>query len=143
VSDDADGAPVSDAQVGEVTDAEAAVAQVEEVDALESTSRAAGDDSGTQPEPETLQAPVGPSEPGPPVQDERTPPVRAGTPAAPAAPADGGHQDGDGDELIGEQVARPAASSPPRATPARAPARKGGRPSVPSWDDIMFGRKDD
>lgn len=30
-----------------------------------------------------------------------------------------------------------------RKAPSRAASRKSGRPSVPSWDDIMFGRKTD
>ena len=41
-----------------------------------------------------------------------------------------------------EQVA-PTDTSPERAAVSRPTPRKGGRPSVPSWDDIMFGRKGD
>ncbi|HET6667204.1 MAG TPA: septation protein SepH, partial [Intrasporangium sp.] len=38
--------------------------------------------------------------------------------------------------------ARPRPSTP--SAPSRRPStRKSGRPSVPSWDDIMFGRKGD
>ncbi|HET9633417.1 MAG TPA: septation protein SepH [Terrabacter sp.] len=58
----------------------------------------------------------------------------------------GDHADGDGEGYdVVEQ--RPSAAAPkpaPRPTPRPAPpARKSGRPSVPSWDDIMFGRKND
>jgi hypothetical protein len=39
---------------------------------------------------------------------------------------------------------RPSTRPSPRPAPKPAPpARKSGRPSVPSWDDIMFGRKTD
>ncbi|GAA2039000.1 hypothetical protein GCM10009740_34430 [Terrabacter terrae] len=38
---------------------------------------------------------------------------------------------------------RPSASAPKPAPRPAPPARKSGRPSVPSWDDIMFGRKND
>jgi hypothetical protein len=49
--------------------------------------------------------------------------------------------DGASGELIEE---RATASDPRPAPPPRpAPARKSGRPSVPSWDDIMFGRRGD
>ncbi len=36
---------------------------------------------------------------------------------------------------------RESKSPSPRAAPRRPSTRKSGRPSVPSWDDIMFGRK--
>lgn len=101
--------------------------------------------------------PAAPSKPAPPKpaprgrQAERTQPVRQSPPrakTATAATADAEHGehgdgDGDGDELIEEQVPAPAAVSPKRPAPTRPAPRKGGRPSVPSWDDIMFGRKGD
>ena len=102
--------------------------------------------------------PAAPSKPAPPKpaprgrQAERTQPVRQSPPrakTATAATADaehgehGEHGDGDGDELIEEQVPAPAAVSPKRPAATRPAPRKGGRPSVPSWDDIMFGRKGD
>jgi hypothetical protein len=48
----------------------------------------------------------------------------------------------------GDREPAPRESAPPetdRAATAKrsAPARKGGRTSVPSWDDIMFGKKTD
>jgi hypothetical protein len=101
--------------------------------------------------------PAAPSKPAPPKpaarvrQAERTQPVRQSPPrakTATAATADAEHGehgdgDGDGDELIEEQVPAPAAVSPKRPAATRPAPRKGGRPSVPSWDDIMFGRKGD
>ncbi|GAA2491871.1 hypothetical protein GCM10009858_32380 [Terrabacter carboxydivorans] len=46
----------------------------------------------------------------------------------------------DGEDVV-EQRVQPQR---PKPTPRPAqPARKSGRPSVPSWDDIMFGRKND
>jgi hypothetical protein len=44
------------------------------------------------------------------------------------------------DDVIEQRAAAPA---PRRAAKPAPPARKPGRPSVPSWDDIMFGRKTD
>ena len=52
---------------------------------------------------------------------------------------DGGDQ-GEGDEIIEERPPAPRAKPAPRPAPA---ARRSGRPSVPSWDDIMFGRKNE
>jgi hypothetical protein len=46
----------------------------------------------------------------------------------------------DGYDVVEQRAAAPAAKPVPRPAP---PARKSGRPSVPSWDDIMFGRKND
>jgi hypothetical protein len=50
-----------------------------------------------------------------------------------------------GQEETGELIEERATSGDPRPAPARRPstARKSGRPSVPSWDDIMFGRRGD
>ena len=55
---------------------------------------------------------------------------------------DGPHfDDPPADEVTTSRV-RPRPSAP--STPSRRPStRKSGRPSVPSWDDIMFGRKGD
>ncbi|WP_323098626.1 septation protein SepH [Intrasporangium sp. YIM S08009] len=49
------------------------------------------------------------------------------------------------DEESGELIEERATASDPRPTPPPRPAaaRKSGRPSVPSWDDIMFGRRGD
>ena len=49
-------------------------------------------------------------------------------------------RDDDGYDVV-EQ--RPPTSAPKPAPRPAPPARKSGRPSVPSWDDIMFGRKND
>ncbi len=47
-------------------------------------------------------------------------------------------------DVIAQRAAAPAPRQTARPTPKPAPpARKSGRPSVPSWDDIMFGRKTD
>ncbi|MBW8729704.1 MAG: hypothetical protein JF622_01605 [Terrabacter sp.] len=46
----------------------------------------------------------------------------------------------EGYDVVEQRAAAPAAKPGPRPAP---PARKSGRPSVPSWDDIMFGRKND
>lgn len=43
-------------------------------------------------------------------------------------------------DVLEQRAAAPAARPTPKPAP---PARKSGRPSVPSWDDIMFGRKTD
>lgn len=40
------------------------------------------------------------------------------------------------------EAAEPAAEQPPAAPQRRAPAKKRGRASVPSWDEIMFGGGD-
>jgi DUF3071 family protein len=51
------------------------------------------------------------------------------------------HDDPAADEVTTSR-ARPRAAAP--SAPSRRPStRKSGRPSVPSWDDIMFGRKTD
>jgi hypothetical protein len=75
----------------------------------------------------------------------QSPPRGKTTPAAAVDAEHGAHGEGEGegDELIEEQVPAPAAVSPKRPAPPRPAPRKGGRPSVPSWDDIMFGRKGD
>ncbi|WP_374969376.1 septation protein SepH [Terrabacter sp. BE26] len=56
--------------------------------------------------------------------------------------ARGGRHDRD-DEGYDVVEQRPSASAPKPAPRPAPPARKSGRPSVPSWDDIMFGRKND
>ena len=74
---------------------------------------------------------------------DRTQPVRQTERAGAGRDADGATEaHDDGHELIEEQVA-PTATSPERPAASRPTPRKGGRPSVPSWDDIMFGRKGD
>ncbi|GAA2152269.1 DUF3071 family protein [Humibacillus xanthopallidus] len=140
VDDDVEegGADISAGRTEDAQDAEDSDA-VDDLDDLDDTGGAT-----PEPEPEPEPASVAPPKPGPrPRQVERTQPVRQGAPGAAtssAARADDGQDDGD--ELIEEQVAPPA-PSPKRPAPARPAARKGGRPSVPSWDDIMFGRKGD
>jgi len=53
-------------------------------------------------------------------------------------------QDGEGYDVVEQRPSAAAPKPAPRPTPRPAPpARKSGRPSVPSWDDIMFGRKND
>jgi hypothetical protein len=44
-----------------------------------------------------------------------------------------------------DDVDAPSTPEPrrPRPAPRKPAARKSGRPSVPSWDDIMFGKKPD
>ncbi|MEW1953360.1 septation protein SepH [Terrabacter sp. NPDC080008] len=56
--------------------------------------------------------------------------------------ADRGRRADDDDtyDVVEQRPAASAAKPSPRPAP---PARKSGRPSVPSWDDIMFGRKND
>jgi len=84
----------------------------------------------------------------PPVQSPpvQSPPVQRPPVQSPVAGVPGGRDDGQGraadpstgtDEAAGPQPA-------PRPTPTPAPSRRragraSGRPSVPSWDDIMFG----
>ena len=47
-------------------------------------------------------------------------------------------------DVMPKRAVVPQPRSTPRPAPKPAPpARKSGRPSVPSWDDIMFGRKTD
>jgi hypothetical protein len=48
--------------------------------------------------------------------------------------------DGARGQVASAPQASPATGSPQKPKP---PARKSGRPSVPSWDDIVFGRKPD
>ncbi|MBC9823601.1 septation protein SepH [Terrabacter sp. MAHUQ-38] len=50
---------------------------------------------------------------------------------------DRGHYD---DDVLEQRAAAPDPKPAPKPGP---PARKSGRPSVPSWDDIMFGRRND
>jgi hypothetical protein len=102
-------------------------------------------ESEPEPEPEAPPKPVATPKPAPrPRQAERTQPVRQSSPGGSRTPPpDVEAEHDDGDELIEEEVAAPAAASPKRPASARPAPRKGGRPSVPSWDDIMFGRKGD
>jgi hypothetical protein len=60
--------------------------------------------------------------------------------ATEAAGSDPVDEDGDAHEVIEERPLAPRAKPTPRPAPA---ARRSGRPSVPSWDDIMFGRKNE
>lgn len=46
----------------------------------------------------------------------------------------------DYDDVLEQRAAAPDPKPAPKPGP---PPRKSGRPSVPSWDDIMFGRKND
>ncbi|TQM57752.1 septation protein SepH [Humibacillus xanthopallidus] len=113
---------------------------VDDVDAVDDTGGAAPDEAV----PERATPPVAPPKPGPrPRPAERTQPVRQGAPTSTSSAARADDAQDDGSELIEEQVPAPAAASPKRPAPARPATRKGGRPSVPSWDDIMFGRKGD
>ncbi|KRC89894.1 hypothetical protein ASE25_10235 [Terrabacter sp. Root85] len=57
-----------------------------------------------------------------------------------AEPDEPDEPEDDGYDVVEQRAAAPAAKPVPRPAP---PARKSGRPSVPSWDDIMFGRKND
>jgi hypothetical protein len=72
---------------------------------------------------------------------ERTQPVRQSPSVPSPTPAAEVPDEHDGDELIEEQVTAPAAAANPKRPAPRPTPRKSGRPSVPSWDDIMFGRK--
>ncbi|CAN7363499.1 septation protein SepH [Terrabacter sp. LjRoot27] len=68
-------------------------------------------------------------------------PAGKGEPSPAAEDRDeSGEPDDDGYDVVEQRAAAPAAKPVPRPAP---PARKSGRPSVPSWDDIMFGRKND
>ena len=89
---------------------------------------------------------------------ERTQPVRQAS-EAPARSATGRRngarqavpEQPGGLDALEELVVEPAADKPDRAAkegvaavaPKPATTRKSGRPSVPSWDDIMFGRRGD
>jgi len=128
-SDDPDGSDGSDGT--EATDA------VGDSDVPAAQDGAPSDEPERASEPETEQ----PTHRAP--RADHTQPVRQTAPAAPESGDADGSSDGgdDGHELIEEQVAATAASDRPAAS--RPAARKGGRPSVPSWDDIMFGRKGD
>jgi Protein of unknown function (DUF3071) len=100
-------------------------------------------------DPETMPPPPGAhADPDPSGVDGRPEPEAAATAAE---PADGGvvfevsspHET----DLAPEHVATPGRQVEPEApatpeTPSEAP-RKGRRPSVPAWDDIMFGLKPD
>ncbi|HET8989124.1 MAG TPA: septation protein SepH [Humibacillus sp.] len=121
----------------------------DEAEAAPSAEADPGAAGASEVEPEPQPERNAPPKPGPrPRRTDRTQPVRqtqAGRSTPPAAAAgsqpDVEHDD-EGDELIEEQVAAPAAT-PKRPAAGRPAPRKNGRPSVPSWDDIMFGRKGD
>jgi hypothetical protein len=96
-----------------------------------------------EPAPDTRPQPAESTEPPPRPRRDRTQPVRQTERAGAGRDADSTTEPhDDGHELIEEQVA-PTDTSPERAAVSRPTPRKGGRPSVPSWDDIMFGRKGD
>jgi hypothetical protein len=123
--------------------------EFEDVEGFDDSAAAPADDVELESPPPTPAKPA-PPKPGPrPRAGERTQPVRQSTASRssrpPAAQRDTAHDDApdDGDELIGEQVAAAPAAATPKRPAARPAPRKGGRPSVPSWDDIMFGRKGD
>lgn len=92
-------------------------------------------------DPETMTLPPAahphPDESGPGVDAEATPTSEATQQAPPGEadqqsdPSTPSPPDGDADE--------PAGASADATTPAARPGRKRGRPSVPSWDDVMFG----
>ena len=93
-------------------------------------------------EPEVVVEPAG-SETMPPEPD--SPPAAEG----PVAPAEldepGVSRRADADESPVTEPAGPgdAATDEPETSPRPAPRRRQQRPSVPSWDDIMFGAKRD
>jgi hypothetical protein len=137
-ADDADDAADDD----DVSDVSAAVATDDRA-----ASEVDGRDREDEPEadPEPVPEPEQQQPPAPRARRvDRTQPLRQTAPAGRgSSKADGSSEgDDDGHELIEEQVASPAATTD-RPSPSRPAARKGGRPSVPSWDDIMFGRKGD
>jgi hypothetical protein len=65
---------------------------------------------------------------------------RGGTDTSDAPAAETFDAGGDAHEIIEERAPVARAKPAPRPAP---PARRSGRPSVPSWDDIMFGRKNE
>lgn len=75
---------------------------------------------------------------GGPARPPAGPPLAEGPAAEAPAPEDDGADDPPADE-VSETKTRPV----PRRPASRASTRKSGRPSVPSWDDIVFGRKPD
>ncbi len=108
------------------------------------------------PEGEQLPPPAGGAHPldDPPAQPEESHAPTATTSAAALdeAPGDDHVDDGadpatdDADTAIDEQVAEVADAPPSTAeasphVPDPVRPRRGGRPSVPRWDDIMFGSK--
>ena len=57
---------------------------------------------------------------------------------------DGAGPSDDYDDVLEHRAAAPDSKPAPKPAPKPGPpARRSGRPSVPSWDDIMFGRKND
>ena len=76
------------------------------------------------------RVPAGQGEPSPAVEHRDEP----------GGPRDEPDDPDDGYDVVEQRAAAPAPERVPRPAP---PARKSGRPSVPSWDDIMFGRKND
>lgn len=63
-----------------------------------------------------------------------------GTRVRHAGQSDQGGQEDDAYDVVEQRPSASGAKPTPRPAP---PARRSGRPSVPSWDDIMFGRKND
>jgi len=124
--DSADEAPDTSLEAG----TERREADVERVERVEPVD--AGPGTATR-----ENAPVDPA----PRDPDRAAPVRlAGRPEPVADAADDEADDVDHDDVIEQRAAAPAARPAPKPAP---PGRKSGRPSVPSWDDIMFGRKSD
>ncbi len=71
------------------------------------------------------------------ISTEHRPGSAATAGTAASGPFDEG---GDGEDVVEQRIGTPRAKPAPRAAQ---PARRSGRPSVPSWDDIMFGRKNE
>jgi hypothetical protein len=92
-------------------------------------------------DPETMPPPPGAhADPDPSGVDGRPEPEAA---ASPTEPAEAGIEVSSPQETESVATPRPRVEPSAQATP-RAPrvvARKGRRPSVPAWDDIMFGLK--
>ena len=74
----------------------------------------------------------------PPVEDAPAPAEQAAEPVTEVVAEPVNDTAGDTDEPAEAQA--PAPEPAPSPGPAR-PARKKGRPSVPSWDDVVFGAK--
>lgn len=91
--------------------------------------------------------PVGEDDTAPDSGPDEAAPVDA-DPAAQDAPDDAGNADAEVTELSGHEAV-PEPDTPPEesadeahtAIPDRPSTARKGRPSVPSWDDIMFGRR--
>ena len=95
--------------------------------------RGAEDDSQASLAAASEQSSSGPDEPEePPAESEVEPVAEPTTAAEELAAADPVAKESGGDAAEEHPVAK---------APSRTASRKSGRPSVPSWDDIMFGRK--